>query len=322
MYLPLLAAGLVGVVAVPLGRALPPATAARLLTAAGVLTAAASSFVLSVLTFALVAESAPVAALGSWSTVALDAANPVPDTASTVAAVALAGLTVLAARALVRRVRAEVAARQLCGALGGGPGTLVVVDDPAVDVFTVPARHGRIVASRGLLSSLDADERRAVLAHETAHLGHRHHRYRLAVELAAALNPLLRPLVPAVGYATERWADEAAAGAVGDRAVVARALARTGLRAARSGRSAQVPGGAVHATAGGSVLVRRVEALLAPAPRSRPLLVVAVAVVLAVTVAASVETQRDAEQMFEHASPTADAPHLALPAAPVRSRGT
>lgn len=101
----------------------------------------------------------------------------------------------------------------------------MLVDDPDIDVLTVAAGHGRIDASRPLLASLPADERRAILAHERAYLRHHHHRFRLTAELVAAVNPLLRPLAVAIRYSTERWADEAAAAAVEDRAVVARALA-------------------------------------------------------------------------------------------------
>lgn len=301
VYLPLLAAAVLGACAPRLAVGLPPATAARLLVAAGVLVSAATSFVLAVLAFTLVAELAPIARLGSWSTAELDAANPVPDTTAAAAAVAVCVLALVAAHAVVRRARAALAARRLCAQLGGGPGDLVVVDGPAVEVFAVPAMRGRIVASRRLLAALPGDERRAVLAHETAHLRHRHHRHRLAAELAAAVNPLLRPLVPAVEYATERWADEVAARVVGDRAVVARALARTGLQAAEPHRPALWSAAALYAAAHHSPLIRRVEALLAPAPRRRPLLVVAVAALLAGTLCAVAEAQQDSERMFESA---------------------
>lgn len=304
IYLPLLVAAVLGATAPHLSRALPPATAARLLAAAGAATAAATSFVLAVLAFTLVAELAPVARLGSWSTSELDAANPVPDGTSAVAVAAVCVLAVVAGHAAVRRMRATRAARRLCAELGGGPGGLVVIDGPDVEVFAVPALRGRIVATRPLLAALPADERRAVLAHETAHLRHHHHRYRLAAELAAAVNPLLRPLAAAVDYATERWADEAAAGTVGDRRVVARALARCGLQATQPRRPAPWAAAALHATEP-SRLVRRVEALLAPAPRHRPLLVAGVAALLVVTMTAVVETQRDTERMFENASVSA-----------------
>jgi Zn-dependent protease with chaperone function len=311
VYFPLLAAAVLGACAPRLSRGLPPATATRLLATAGVVIAAAASFVLAVLAFALVAELGPVARLGSWSTAELDATNPVPDFTSVVAGAAVCVLAVLAVRAAVRRVRATVAARRLCAQLGGGPGDLIVVDSPRVEAFALPAMRGRIVASRPLLAALPADERRAVLAHETAHLRHHHQTYRLAAELAAAVNPLLRPLVDAVEYATERWADEVAARTVGDRTVVARALARCGLQASEPGRPQPWAAAALHAVTERSRLVRRVEALLAPAPRRRPVLVAGVAVLLVVTVGTVLETQQDNERMFDNASVTATHTHRA-----------
>ena len=319
IYLPLLAAAILGACASRISKTLPPATATRVLTIAGAVIAAATSFVLAVLAFTLVAELAPVARLGSWSASALDAANPVPDFTSAAAGTAVCVLAVAAVRAAARRVRATLAARRLCATLGGGPGDLVIVDGPDVEAFALPALRGRIVASRPLLAALPADERRAVLAHETAHLRHHHHSYRLAAELSAAVNPLLRPLVAAVEYATERWADEAAAGTVGDRTVVARALARCGLRASAPRRQEPWAAAALHAAPERSRLVRRVEALLAPAPRHRPALVGGVAALLLVTMGAVVETQRDTEQMFENASLTAAIAHGHVPASAQRT---
>jgi hypothetical protein len=303
VYLPLVSAALLGLGAPRLARILPPATAAWLLTCAGVLVATATSFALAMLASTLVGEAAPIAALGSWSATALDAANPVPDATSVLAGLALLVIVVLASRVAIRRARAAAAARRLCAALGGGPGDLVVVDDPGIDAFAVPALRGRVVASRTLLASLPPDERRALLVHERAHLRHHHHRHRLAVELAAAMNPLLRPLVDAIDYATERWADEDAAAALGDRAVVARALARAGLRAATDRRT--VWGAAsMTATADPSRLVLRVQALLAPAARRRPELVGAVAMLVALTIGATVQAQRDSADLFEDSTVT------------------
>jgi len=317
IYLPLLVAAVLGATAPHLSRALPPATATRLLAGAAVATATATSFVLGVLTFTLVAEFGPVARLGSWSTSRLDASNPVPDGASVAAGATVCVLAFFVVRAVVRSVRATLAARRLCTELGGEPGDLVVIDGPDVRVFALPALRGRIVATRPLLAALPADERRAVLAHETAHLRNHHHRYRLAADLAAAVNPLLRPLARGVDYATERWADEAAAGTVGDRRVVARALARCGLGLRHSAPGAaealhrpSEPSRLVH-PAEPSRLVRRVEALLAPAPRHRPLLVAGVAALLVVTMVAVAETQRDTEHLFENASHNAAVAHSA-----------
>jgi Zn-dependent protease with chaperone function len=309
IYLPLLAAAVLGASAPGLSRGLPPATAARLLAISGAVIAAATSFVLAVLAFTLVAELAPIARLGSWSTTALDAANPVPDFTSVVAGAAVCVLAVVGVRAAVRRVRATLAARRLCAQLGGGPGDLIVIDSPHVEAFAIPVLRGRIVATRPLLAALPADERRAVLAHETAHLRHRHHTYRLAAELAAAVNPLLRPLTDAVEFATERWADEVAARTVGDRTVVARALARCGLHASEPGRPRPWAAATLQAVTDQSRLVCRVEALLAPAPRHRLLPVAGVVALLVVTLGAVVETQRDTERLFEIASITSTTGH-------------
>jgi Zn-dependent protease with chaperone function len=311
IYMPLLAAAVLGGCAPRLSRGLPPATATRLLATAGALIAAATSFVLAVLAFTLLAELGPIARLGSWSSSALAAANPVPDLTSVAAGAAVCVLAVVAVRAAVRRGRATLAARRLCAQLGGGPGDLIVVDSPHVEAFALPAMRGRIVASRPLLVALPADERRAVLAHEAAHLRHRHHTYRLAAELAAAVNPLLRPLVDAVEYTTERWADEVAAVTVGDRRVVARALARCGLEASQPRRPRPWAAAALHAVTERSRLVRRVEALLAPAPRHRPVLVAGVAVLVLATLATVLEAQQDTEQMFENASVSATHTHRA-----------
>jgi Zn-dependent protease with chaperone function len=309
IYFPLLASAVLGACAPRLSRCLPPATATRLLATAGAVLAAATSFVLGVLAFTLVAELGPVARLGSWSTSELDAVNPIPDFTAAAAAAAVCVLTVVLVRAAVRRVRATLAARRLCAQLGGGPGDLIVVDGPHVEAFALPALRGRIVASRPLLAALPAAERRAVLAHETAHLRHHHHTYRLAAELAAAVNPALRPLVDAVEYATERWADEAAARTVGDRTIVARALARCALQASQPRQPRPWAAAALHAVTDQSRLVRRVEALLAPAPRRRPMAVAAVAALLLVTMGTVLEAQQDTEQMFENASVTATPSH-------------
>src|SRR5256885_2066747 len=104
---------------------------------------------------------------------------------------------------------------------------------------------------------------RALLAHEAAHLAHRHVWWLLAAELAGAANPVLAPTVRAITHTVERWADEDAARAVTDRRLVARTLARTALliRAA--------PAGPVGLTAVGGDVPERGRALLEPPPRPR-----------------------------------------------------
>jgi hypothetical protein len=68
-----------------------------------------------------------------------------------------------------------------------------------------------------------------LLAHEEAHQRHRHHVFVAVADIAAAANPLMRPVARAVRRSVERWADEVAAAEVGDRRVAARSVARAAL---------------------------------------------------------------------------------------------
>jgi Zn-dependent protease with chaperone function len=141
-------------------------------------------------------------------------------------------------------------------------GNLQVLPTPEPAAYAVPGRPGYIVISVGMLRALPAAERRVLLAHERSHLERGHHRYLRVVELAAAAAPVLACLKHQVRHATERWADEDAANHVGDRGLVARALARATLAGtdyARAGAMGLV-GGSVPA---------RIEAMLGePATRS------------------------------------------------------
>lgn len=121
-----------------------------------------------------------------------------------------------------RRVRAESAPWA-----GAAPLEVISTDEPVA--FAVPGKPGSVVVGSGLLGSLPSDERSALLAHERAHLDHGHHRYLRVAGLCAAAFPVLAPLTARVRYSTERWADESAAAEVGDRKVVARAIARVAL---------------------------------------------------------------------------------------------
>jgi hypothetical protein len=132
---------------------------------------------------------------------------------------------------------------------------------PATDVpiaLAIPGRRGGVLVSRGLLTALTPPELRVVFEHEGSHLRHRHHRYLAAGALAAGVLPPLRRLDGRLRLAVERWADEDAAEAVGDRVLVARTVARVALASSES-RGA-VPGFAE------SGVVQRVEALLAGPP--------------------------------------------------------
>jgi hypothetical protein len=162
-----------------------------------------------------------------------------------------------AAYTAVRQVRALRAARREARDLPGD-GVLAVVTDDRVDAYAVP---GRVVVSTGMLTALDPDERRVLFAHEIAHLTGRHHVFRVVVRVASAASPLLWPLRQALWYATERWADERAAAAVGDRLEAARVIGKVALAHERPRA-----GMGIGATRPGPV-PRRVAALLRPPPR-------------------------------------------------------
>ena len=91
----------------------------------------------------------------------------------------------------LRRLAALLAAYRLAAALPTSGGELAVIDHPAQQAYAVPGHPGRIVVSTGVLRGLNAGERRAVLAHERAHLTHRHHLHHTVAHLAAAANPSL-----------------------------------------------------------------------------------------------------------------------------------
>src|SRR5262249_45734554 len=112
-----------------------------------------------------------------------------------------------------------------------GPGQVVVTGDDAADAYTLPGIPCRIVITQGMLRALSHPERQVLLAHERAHASGLHYLFTTAARLAAAANPLLRPVAAAVGYTVERWADERAAAVTGDRELAARAIARAALAA-------------------------------------------------------------------------------------------
>jgi len=145
-------------------------------------------------------------------------------------------------------------------------GDLCVIESPHPDAYALPGRPRRIVVTTAMLRRLGADEREALFAHERAHNAGGHHRFLVAAELAAHCHPGLGPVRAAIALAVERVADEAAAVAVGDRRLTARAIARAAL-ATRASHSAR-PDFAPSATTG--PVPQRVAALLtAPAPRPR-----------------------------------------------------
>lgn len=298
MTLPLAVSVLLGASASPLGRRLPPSTAVRLLTAAMLVAALASGFVLAAAGVLVVAQIPLVAALGHYSAHVLGSGLPVPVAAGCVAAVTVCGLLAAALRRAALGGRDLVLAAVACRRLGPAVNGLVVVDDEEPDAYTLPGIGGRVVVSTAMLRALPPDERRVLLAHEAAHLSRRHHLWVQAAELAAAADPLLRPAARAVRAAVERDADEVAAAEVGDRTLAARALARAGLARAAARREG-MPEIAL-AGADGTV-ADRARALLAGPPPRRRLLAGMVAGLMLATVIAAAVTSAETEARFEAA---------------------
>jgi len=306
VYLPLLASVLLGLTGRRLGRLLPPPTGVRLLSTACVGTALAAGFSLSMLAFGWLAQIPAIARLGHWSVTVLRAAEPPPAAAAVPAGLLVAVLLAAAARHTLTAAGQLWAAQLTCRRLPAAAGGLVILDDPRPEAYALPGLHGRVVVSTAMLRALPADERRVLLAHETSHLAHHHHLYLLLADLGAAANPLLRPAAAAVRLAVERWADEDAAAAVGDRRLAARALARAGLaRSAQATTSLRRP--VTLAIADGDLGVRA-RALLDNPPRRRRLLAAALATLIVLTGAASLLAAHDTEHLFEVAQAAAGEP--------------
>ncbi|MFE1793859.1 M56 family metallopeptidase, partial [Streptomyces sp. NPDC059525] len=182
------------------------------------------------------------------------------------------------------------------------PGPVVVTDDPGADAYAMPGLPGRIVISHGMLDALDAAGREILLSHERAHLRHHHYAFVSLAQLAAAANPLLRPLARAVTYTVERWADEHAARRSGNRRAVAETVARAAVAAKRSRARSRVPAAALGILGrrpGPGMVPRRVAALLAPPPQSPPLLLAAAAALLAATGVCALEAAYDLHRFLE-----------------------
>jgi Zn-dependent protease with chaperone function len=193
------------------------ATTYSLLAAAAALTVSAIVMVVAVI---FVAGLPFVAKLVPWCR-AVAEGHVVPVWMGIGTSVAAAAMVA----SLVRAIRREGQQR---GLVSGGEAFLVLpIDQPTA--FAVPGDPGCVVVSSGMLRALDPDERRVLLAHERAHLHHRHHRYLRVAGISAALVPALKPLSARVRFAAERWADEEAVVAVGDRRLVARAICQAAL---------------------------------------------------------------------------------------------
>jgi hypothetical protein len=310
VYIPLLLPLVAAVVARPLASRLPPVWATWLLAGSAVALAAASSAVLGLLVLTAMVRIPLAAALGHWSLHVVISDDPTSLPVAAVAGALLAIAATATGRALWLRGSAILAAGRQARNLPGR-GRIVYTDDEAADAYTLPGWPCRIVVTAGMLEALSQPERRVLLAHERAHAAWLHYLFTSATRLAAAANPLLRPVVPAVGYTVERWADERAATLTGDRTVAAHAIASAALATTaappqRTGLSAAL--GAV--TAPGSLrqagpVPRRVAALLSPPPKPRLLLAAAVVLLAAVAGVSTLEAAHDLHAMLAAAHVTA-----------------
>ncbi len=285
-------------------RPLPPRTATYLLTGGALASTVVAIGVPVLLAATAVAQLPPVAALGEWSRPDLRATDPVPVWLATCCALLLVPPAVRGLSHAVRRARALMRLHRDCRGLDHGRSAhpadrVLVLDTDQPQAYATPAGGGRIVVTSGLLRALNADEQRVLLAHETAHLRHRHAWWVLAAELCAAVNPSLRGVARSTAHAVERWADESAATEVGDRNLVARSLARAALHvnAARRDAAPAVGVGVV-----GGEMPSRVRALLAPAPRPRPGTTLALALLLVASLGCAATVQRRTDAFFDLAS--------------------
>ncbi|MFD0073110.1 M56 family metallopeptidase [Streptomyces sp. NPDC127166] len=299
VYLPLLLPLLTPLGVRLLAERCEPRLGTWLLSLCALVLGAASTLSLGLLALAGLVRVPRLAALGHWAPLtARDDPAAVP--VSLAAGLLLGGATLMAVRFLLRRARTLAAAALDAACMPTHDG-LVVVDDEAPDAFALPGLPGRVVVSTGMLHTLEPAEHRILLAHERAHLTSHHYAFVAAAQLGAAANPLLRPLARAVTYTIERWADESAAAATGDRRQVARAVGKAALAARHADRA---PRGALGFLGRGGKgtpgpVPRRVAALLAPPRGPRPLLTAVTLAVPAAALLAAGEAALDLHRLLE-----------------------
>ncbi len=277
LFAPLVASVTCGVLAGAIQRRLPPRHAVQVMTAMLVVCALGVIWALVLLLVGWIAQFQWVAESLGWCH-ALIAHRHGSDALGLAAGAGLIWALVGAMRAVARH-------RAATAGLPAATGIRVLPHAEPI-AFAVPGRPGHVVVSRGALDLLDTQERAAMLAHEQAHLRYNHHRFVRVGDIAAAAVPPLKPLSRRLQFATERWADEESARAVGDRKVVARAIIKIALA-----RSTPAPAGALGIT--GSGVPARVDALLEGPPpaglRAELAVIVSVTALLVATAASTIE---------------------------------
>ncbi len=317
VYLPLAIPVVAALAARPLSDRLSPCAATWLLAGSALALAGASSAMLALLTLSALVRIPFVAGFAHLSAQAISQANPASMPVAVIAGALLAILTFGACRALLHRVGAIAAAGRRARELPG-VSQVVVTEDEAADAYTLPGWPCRIVVTSGMLRALTEPERQVLLAHERTHAAGSHYLFTAAGRLAAAANPLLRPVAAAIAYSVERWADERAAAATGDRALAARAIARAALATKAAPPGLRPPGrreagraglgtalGLVslpwNAARGVGPVPRRVAALLSPPPRLSLLLVAGAVLMVALSGVSALEAARNMHQFVEYA---------------------
>jgi hypothetical protein len=310
IYVPIAVSALAALCAWPLAERLPPRTATWLLTLSAVVMAGTSCAALGLIAMAAAMRLPVVDSLGGMSLPTVSQLDPDSLPVGVIAAGLFGAAALSAVRAAWLRIAALVGAHREARGLAGD-GQVVTIADDRVDAYAVPGRPGRIVITSGMLHALTEDEREVLLAHERAHVSGCHYLFTALVRLAAAANPLLRPLAAAVGYTVERWADERAAVVTGSRLLVARAIAKAALAAAdsppRRARAATALAGLTGSPQLGRAgsVPRRVDALLGPPPRRRIVLLALTISVLAVCGLAALDAAGDLHAMVEFAQAAA-----------------
>jgi Zn-dependent protease with chaperone function len=265
VLLPLVVAMMLAVGVTTVHRRLPPVLAARAVTVTVIVVVGAAVPTLWIVGFGYLAHVSILGRGFAWCAEFFGIHDRVPAWAGLPAlGVAIIG-TVRVARVLsiYRRLRHDQ------------PKAVEVVEHPQPFAFTLPGRGGHVVLSSGIVDLLDDDERAVVLAHEQAHARHRHDRYLLVVQLAAAAVPLLRPLTARAQFSLERWADEAAVDQCGNRRFVAETLGKVALHTI-------APAGVLGFA--GLGVTARVAALLSPPPAApRPLVLMGLWVAIGLT---------------------------------------
>ena len=288
----LMAAAVLAAAAPVLVRSMRPASSTMLLTACALTVSAGTGFVACVLCFETVACIPSIASAGGWSVHQLDRSSPQPW-AGTLAGVIVSVLLARSIRTVVGQGRSLWRSAAACRRLPNVAGLVITAwPEPPHAIAGFP---GRVVIGAPVLAALDPHHRRALLAHENAHLAARHHVYLQLVEVATAANPILRPVRRAVRLSTERWADEIAADQVGDRRVVAAAI----VAAARTSTSQAAT--TTRLAAAQDAVVYRVQVLLRPPGRTRVSAAALGALLVLTPATAAFSTAHAAEGIFERA---------------------